>query len=618
MQHVIGKQKLLPNVDWLWLLLRHHPPEPEKLVEECVQLIGKLEQLNLDCEYVLATTLFELYPEGCLFEIHEARTLIPKHIQLIYERFVTISKLKPKRQSNSQMELMRKMMASLSGDVQLLAALLTIRLQQMQQLEGVSPEEQKQFAEETILIYAPLANRLGIFWIKAELEDFSLRYTIPEVYYDLKSKVAKKRNERSKMVEDTTDEIHRLLGKASIPHEVYGRYKRFYSILQKLKKVNNDFSQIHDLFAFRILTPNVQYCYEALSYIHEKWPPIAGRFKDYISKPKTNGYQSLHTTVQIPDGEFIEIQIRTYEMHTIAEFGVAAHWLYKEQGRLPQREEQLYHKYLETQPKEDGQTHFKFPQIELFSNKIYVFTPTDDIIELPKNATPVDFAYAIHSNIGDHMVGAKINGKIARLDDLLKSGDHVEVMTSPKQHPRKEWLKFIQSSKARAKIRYAIREQTRNLLRRKGWEILEKEFKHNELNLNRMVKEGKLEQESKQQKNQSFDHILFSLGEGGVRVNEVVGWFIVPSKEEELQHEPVDPNRPRKTGSKHQNSPITVQGLTHLLSRLAKCCSPQPGDVIQGFITQGQGITIHRKDCPLLETMEPTRLVNVEWNKIEV
>ena len=360
-----------------------------------------------------------------------------------------------------------------------------------------------------------MAGRLGIFWIKSELEDCAFRNLEYDNYQILKKKIARKRSERSDSVERISNNIQKMLKKAGIPHEVQGRYKRFYSIFQKLDRVNNDFERIRDLIAFRVLVKNVDQCYTALSFIHEKWTPVKNRFKDYISNPKPNGYQSLHTTVmEINDEPLskprpIEIQIRTHEMHHMAEFGLAAHWLYKEKMNKydGKKVDQIQESFLE-KINSDGKGKLN-PILDFYSDKIYVITPASEIIELPQFASPLDYAYAIHTEVGNRTIAAKANGIITSLDSSLKSGEEVEIITSSRQEPRKEWLEFVKTRHARNKIKHALHEKEREISKKEGMEMLEKEFRANGLNLNRLIRDGQLERESRLKKNQEFEHILF-------------------------------------------------------------------------------------------------------------
>ncbi|MBT7810767.1 MAG: bifunctional (p)ppGpp synthetase/guanosine-3',5'-bis(diphosphate) 3'-pyrophosphohydrolase [Deltaproteobacteria bacterium] len=458
------------------------------------------------------------------------------------------------------------------------------------------------------------------------MEDRAFRQLEYENYQNLKKKIARKRSDRSESVEIISEKIRHILTEAGITHEVQGRYKRFYSIFQKLEKVENNFDRIQDLIGFRILVNGIDECYAALSFIHENWIPIKNRFKDYIANPKSNGYQSLHTTVtDSQNGPLrylrpIEIQIRTHKMHRMAEYGVAAHWLYKEK-RQPSKEKKA--KQIEVSLAEQskaGRHNETIPLIDLFSDNIYVMTPSRDIRELPQTATPVDFAYAIHTEIGNRITGAKTNGNITRLDSSLKSGDTVEILTSPRQEPRKEWLDFVKTRHARNKIKHALHERSREGRRKEGLEMLEREFKNHSLNLNRMTREGRMEKESRLHKNQEFEHILFSIGDGSIHSEEVRRWFADdpssvtgPNSESPLQLKTKAKTRKKRITESPSTNKILVDGMENVMTRIAKCCSPDKSHSIQGYLTLERVITIHKYGCAYLNKLTAERMVMVRW-----
>ncbi len=601
------------SVPWLWGLLSEKK-ENEFDRESILSLIKKIDQLHLQPEYYLAALICICHPIDAP-HLDNIRNQIPPQVLNKYKTLVRICNLQLNLQNLQQVELSLKMLFAIVSDLQLLSLLLAIRLQRMENLAKKEESLQKTFAEQTLAMFAPLANRLGIFWIKAELEDHSLRYVNPAIYYAMKKIISKKRGERSLLVEELSKEIESLISKTKISHKVYGRYKRFYSTYKKLKKNNYDIDRIQDLIAFRILVDSVEECYTALSCIHSHWNPKPGRFKDYIAKPKVNGYQSLHTTVLTDKGEVIEIQIRTHEMHTVAEFGVAAHWLYKEQKQFNKGHEAYTGVLKNVTKMVSGETIQQELSLD-FHQYIYVQTPNNDIIELPCGATPIDFAYSIHTDIGHHTTGAKLNGKIVKLDSKLKSGDRIEVITSPKQTPNKEWLNFAKTSKARNKIRREVNLTQREINRKNGWNLLEKEFKSHDLNLNRMVKEGRLDELSKLHRKQTFEHILASLGDGSTRASELLEW-VLPSKS--IKNEPsLEANNkittPPTAPQSFYKSMIIVDGVDNVAIRFAKCCAPKPGDPIIGYITQGRGITIHHEDCSQLSEMTKARQISTSWN----
>ena len=600
--------------------------------DEANAFLKKLKLFSLSSPSILAVFLFMLFQkeddlpddiaqinqEGSVSDLTEA-------IQL-FHRLLKVNKFPFRPKNKSQAELTIRMLLTVLGNVQLLTVYLVLQLQKLEQMNSLSQKDQESKAWTALHIHAPLAGRLGIFWIKAELEDHAFRYLEYESYQNLKKKIARKRSERSDSVEKISKKIQLMLNKAGITHEVQGRYKRFYSIFQKLDRVENDFERIQDLIAFRILVQKIDECYAALSFIHENWAPVKNRFKDYIANPKPNGYQSLHTTVvenkEEPSGNLrpVEIQIRTHEMHRMAEYGVAAHWLYKEKRHKT--------KILEAEQLEDSMTEKinenrdvnTIPVINLFSDKIYVITPAEEIIELPKLASPLDFAYSIHTEVGNRTIGAKANGSIISLDGALNSGDNVEILTSPRQEPRKEWLDYIKTRHARNKIKHALHEKNRDLRKKEGMEMLEKEFRSHSLNLNRLIREGRMEKESRQQNNQEFEHILFCIGEGSIRCDEIRRWFVEDSdtehlsgnQESELLSEQ-DSTGKNKSVEAETRSLVIVDGMDNVLTRIARCCTPVRSQPILGYLTKERVITVHKEECSFLQKLSPERKVKVSW-----
>jgi GTP pyrophosphokinase len=560
-------------------------------------LLNRLYQVCPHEDYLLASLLFYLYPAYQSRSEHLQRACSPTAWDL-YLRLMQIDRLPLPVSGEKQRLHARNMVYAMTGDLPLLTALLIVRLQRSEHIEQLPTDWQIPFAEQTLHIYAPLAHRLGIFWIKAELEDTAFQFLQPDNYYSLKKKVAKKRHQRSAIVESMSRQIRKMLIQAGIRHQVYGRYKRFYSIYEKLKKVDQQFERIQDLIALRILLHKVEDCYAALSYIHEHWTPKDQRYKDYIAQPKPNGYQSLHTTILTQEGEPVEVQIRTHEMHAIAEYGVAAHWLYKESDRKSAL----------------TRTAAENSELRAVLHNVYTLTPQGEIIELPEGSTPVDFAYAVHTDVGNQLSGALVNGSISKIDTSLVNGDQVEILTSPKQRPSKEWLLFVKTKKAQQKIRHAVREQQREEFRRTAWEQLDKEFRQHGLNLNRMVRENKLELESQQRKAQSFEHMLHCIGQGSMRPVELAQWFLEksevpaePTPEPKIAPTPPTPPAPSK-------SLLLVEGLDDVETSLARCCSPQKGDDVVGYLGKNRVIKVHRRDCDALAELEEKRLLDVHWN----
>ena len=557
-----------------------------------VLLLNKLTQLNLELDPLLAILVFG-FPNA--IQLPSADPSLTPAVNLL-QRLQRLS-LSHRPRNERQAQLVMRMIMAQVQEPQLLAGLLAIRLEELEQHSNALRDDSEDAAWTALHVFAPMAARLGIFWIKSELEDLAFRLLDPDTYQSLKKLVASKREERARKVEKLTGALQRLLDTHGLAPEIQGRYKRFYSIHEKLRKVNHDFKRIQDLIGFRLLLNDVDACYAALGYIHEQWPPRKDRIKDYIAHPKPNGYQSLHTTIELPDGEPVEVQIRTHEMHTIAEYGIAAHWRYKEQMRSGVNPQ--------------GEKMPESPQIDFFSDSLFVFTPDGDLLELPAEATALDFAYAIHTEVGRRATGVKINDAIVKLESPLRTGDRVTVLTSPKQTPSKEWLRFVATRRARSKIRHALREQQREQFRKQGWERLEQEFRASGLNLNRMVKEGRLEQACLQHRNQSFEHVLFCLGEGSIRASELLGWFItIPDSTAPEAPVPEAKPRPLQIGS---GKTVFVDGLEQIPTRIARCCNPTSSHPIRGYLTEGGLVSVHHSDCEALQRLTPERQVSVHW-----
>ena len=565
-------------------------------------LLNSLSQVCQTSDELQAGLLLYLYPSCKDFPDRMTQQLCHPNAYEIFLRLRQIDGLSFKMETEKHLIRARDLIYAMCGNFSLMMALLLIRLHRIQQFEDLPESHRDLVAKQSLHVYAPLANRLGIFWIKAELEDHAFQILEPDQYYQLKKLVAKKRNERSALVESMSRQIRQTLRKAGLNHQVYGRYKRFYSIHEKLQKVDHQFERIQDLIALRILLDDVADCYAALSYIHERWSHSEDRFKDYITQPKPNGYQSLHTTVTTSEGDDVEIQIRTHEMHAVAEFGIAAHWLYKETHRR-------------SAVKADLNKSFK--KLDQTLQCVYPMTPQGDILELPKGASPVDFAYHIHTDIGNQIAGVKINNTISKIDTPLENGDCVEILTSPRQHPTKEWLNFVKTHKARSKIRQFVNLQKREEFRRDAWSILEKDFRHAGLNLNRMVRENRLENECQLRKSQSFEHVLNCIGQGSLRSQEILQWFVDTPNEHVVTSriQPKNKKTPLSikthfiTGKFH----VCVEGLEEAVTSLAGCCKPVPGDDIIGYISKNRMIKIHKRNCESASHLENDQLLAVNW-----
>ena len=486
-------------------------------------------------------------------------------------------------------------------------------------------------SEETIEIYAPLANRLGISSIKWELEDLCLRYLEPETYYDLVESVKQKRKERQVFIQESIEQIHKKLVEAGMKVEISGRAKHFYSIYKKMKRDHKDISEIYDLSAVRVLVESVKDCYGVLGIIHAMWKPMPGRFKDYIAMPKSNGYQSLHTTV-MTRGYPLEIQIRTFAMHRVSEYGVAAHWKYKESGKgatasneYDQKLSWLRQLVNLQQELSDPREYVEALKVDVFSDEVFVFTPKGDVIDLPKGSIPIDFAYRIHTEVGNHCVGAKVNGKIVPLEYKLKNGDIVSVITNKANNgPSRDWLNIVASSETRNKIRSWFKKARReeNIVR--GSELIDKEAKRLGYDPKELLKDGRIKIVAQRFNIQNDEDLLAALGYGGLTINGVLTKLIEIYKKELQRTTPPDVSQmleklkqPQEGNKKTKSSHgVLVEGEGGLLVRLARCCNPIPGDPITGYITRGRGVSVHRSDCPnvLNENSDVSRVIEVNWD----
>jgi len=465
-----------------------------------------------------------------------------------------------------------------------------------------------------------MANRLGISWIKSELEDLSFRYVNPQRYYDLASKVAMKKKERESFVEEVMEIISQKLTEHGIEGEVSGRSKHLYSIQKKMDSRKVDIDEIYDLIAIRVMVEDIRSCYAVLGVIHATWKPIPGRFKDYIAMPKSNMYQSLHTTVIGPLGERMEIQIRTAEMHWVAEAGIAAHWKYKEGKGYDERDVKRFawlRQLLEWQQElQDSQEFMNTVKVELFPEEVYVFTPEGDVKGFPKGASPIDFAYSVHTDVGHRCVGAKVNGKLVPLKYELKTGDIVEVVTSPHHTPSKDWLKIVKSNRARNKIRAWVKTEERKRSIVLGKEICEKDFRRHRLNYNKLQKSGEIKRVAEEFGFVAEEDLLAAVGYGKLSCNQILGKLLSEEKLAETREQ--KENRVSKTMgklNKKSTSAIQVNGIDDVLVRFGKCCNPVPGDEIVGFITRGRGVTIHTADCSFAMESDPDRRLEVAWNR---
>jgi GTP diphosphokinase / guanosine-3',5'-bis(diphosphate) 3'-diphosphatase len=540
-----------------------------------------------------------------------------KEIAELVDGVTKLGKLAFSSREERQAENFRKMLVAMARDLRVLMIKLADRLHNMRTLDYLASDRARKISQETLDIYAPLAHRLGMAKVKAELEDLALRTLSPDAYVDLQKRVAKRRLEREADINHVITIIEKKLLEVGIESQIRGRPKHFYSIFKKMHDQGREFDEIYDLTAVRVITNSVRDCYGALGVIHSLWKPVPGRFKDFIAMPKVNMYQSLHTTVIGPKGDPVEIQIRTWEMHRIAEEGIAAHWLYKEKktGKDKLDESLLWLRQLiETQnDTKDPREFLDSVRVDLFPDEVYVFTPKGDVKALPDGATPIDFAFAVHTKVGEHCVGAKVNGKLVPLRTALRQGDIVEIVTSPNQHPSRDWLKFVKSTRARTKINQWLKIEERARSIELGRELFDREAKKYRLNPAALLTGEEMQRAVSDLGYPTPDDVLAAVGYGKASVHQLLN-KLAPGATLATVERP----RAASTGTQPKaDQGVRIRGVEDLLVRFAKCCNPLPGDQIVGFITRGRGLTVHARDCLTVakSVLDRERLINVEWDE---
>ncbi len=587
-----------------------------------------LADLNLDNVTIAAGILHDVV-EDTQYTVEDIRANFGDEIAMLVDGVTKLGKLEYKTKEEQQAESLRKMFIAMAKDIRVVLIKLADRLHNMRTLKYMTPEKQKSKASETLDIYAPIAHRLGISKIKWEMEDLALRYIEPKGYYELVEKVAKKREEREEYINYVLKELNEKISEVGIQAQIEGRPKNFYSIYKKMYFQNKTFEQIFDLTAVRVIVDSIKDCYGILGIVHTLWKPIPGRFKDYIAMPKQNMYQSLHTTVLGPDGQPFEVQIRTWEMHRTSEFGIAAHWKYKE-GKESKDEfdEKLkwLRQMLEWQNEiKDTKEFMETLKIDLFVDEVYVFTPKGDVVDLPVDSTPIDFAYKIHSQIGNRCIGAKVNGKMVPIDYKLQNGDIVEIITSTNSNgPSRDWLKLVKSSQAKNKIRQWFKKEKRDENIVKGRELLERESKRQGFTTSQILKSEWLEVIHKKFGLHSVEDLYSSLGFGGISPNQVLikikDEYKKILKPEEKEQEDAEKQIQKAVAKPkvYNSNGVNVKGIDNVMIRFSRCCNPVLGDEITGYITKGRGVSVHRKDCPNVEDLlkEPERIVEVQWNTL--
>lgn len=582
-----------------------------------VAVAGILAQMRLD-EASVATGLLHDTVEDTLATLEDVEEAFGKEISMLVDGVTKISKIEFQSREERHAENFRKMILAMSKDIRVLLVKLADRLHNMKTLDHMPRAAQQRIAKETMEIYAPLAARLGIYWLWTELEDLAFKYLDPERYDYIEKSLAESLKISEGYVNNVLKIIQEKLSQYNLNAVTKGRSKEIYSINRKMLTQNLDFDQIHDLTAFRIVVESVNECYAVLGLIHSLWRPVPGRFKDYIAMPKGNGYQSLHTTVIGPDGTRIEIQIRTHEMDLIAEEGIAAHWSYKE-GKAVEEEDAKVVNWLRQmmewqQDLDDPRDFFENVRVDLYPDEVYVFTPKGEVKEFPKGATPLDFAYSIHTEVGHRCVGARVNGKMVPLKHLLSTGDTVEIVTSVHQKPSKDWLKYVKTGRARAKIRHYVLAEERDRALEIGRDSVDRELKKWRIDLNRAERDGELLKIAHEFSFKTEPDLYAAIGYGRVSPRVVITRLVPPQEREKAKVSVSEEKLVRKQRSRTKSG-VLVQGLTDVMVNFAKCCNPLPGDPVRGFITRGRGVTVHKNDCNNLETSDLKRVVEVTWDE---
>ncbi len=595
----------------------------EPYLSHPLEAAGILADMRLDAASIASGLLHDTV-EDTKATVDELEELFGEEVADIVDGVTKISLIPFETKEEAQAENIRKMILAMAEDIRVVLVKLADRLHNMRTLEFQKPHKQALIAQETMDIYAPLANRLGLHRIKTELEDWSFRYLKPDIYAQLVEGVATHHTVDETFIERVIAHLNDLLIPNNIKGRIVGRRKHLWSVHNKMRVQGLTIDQVHDLVAFRVIVETIRECYHVLGLVHSLWKPVPGRFKDYISMPKANMYQSLHTTVVGPGGERIEIQIRTEEMHRLAEEGVAAHWKYKERekGKFNPKDverfqwlRQIMDWQRELKDSREFVTNLRF---DLFQDEVYVFTPKGDVKELPEGATAVDLAFLIHTAVGEHCAGAKVNGRLVPLETPLKNGDTVEIITDKNRRPNRDWLKFVKTAKARTRVKHFIRTEERERSIILGREMLEKQGRKDGVNINKAIKDGSLLALAHDMSLMGVDDILSAVGYSRITPKKIIGRLMPKREGEEAEAAlaKADIAAAPETGAGPKGKPgegVRIQGVDNVLVRLAQCCNPVPGDAIVGYISRGRGMVVHTHDCPNIRNLESERLIQVNW-----
>ncbi|HXN86782.1 MAG TPA: bifunctional (p)ppGpp synthetase/guanosine-3',5'-bis(diphosphate) 3'-pyrophosphohydrolase [Candidatus Binataceae bacterium] len=584
-------------------------------------------QLKLDVPSIVTALLHDVV-EDTSVSLQEVENLYGAEVARLVDGVTKVSKITFSSRAEKQAENFRKMIIAMAQDIRVVMIKLADRLHNMRTLGALPADRQTEISRETLEIYAPIAHRLGIYWMKSELEDCAFRYINKGAYSTLKTFVASKRNEREDYIRAVIEILSKRLEDTGVLAEVTGRPKHFYSIHTKMQEEGLGFDEIYDLVAFRIIVGSVRECYEALGVVHANWKPVPGRFKDYIALPKPNMYQSLHTTVIGPRGQRMEVQIRTREMHRVAEEGIAAHWTYKQSVSPEQRDTERFawlRRLVEWQQNlKDPQEFLSTVRDDLFPEEVFVFTPKGDVLDFPKGASVIDFAYRIHSGVGNHLSGARINGRMVPLRYRLNSGDTVEVITSEKQTPGKDWADFVATARAKSRIRQWFREQQSDRSRDLGISLLDRELESLKLTVNQLKNEKRFDNALKEFSQRDVEGLLAAVGYGLITPGQLLGKVLSADELKIYRGEkpPTPPGsaaveRAEKEARRAASGAVVVSGIGDMMVRFARCCNPLPGEAITGFITRGRGVTVHLAGCPHALLSDPQRRVPVVWKEDE-